>query len=118
MGTVEFASAEVYPFADQVYKLIVNRFINSVSVGFQPIQWKFSDDPDRQFGIDFERQELLEISVVPVPANAHALIEAQAKSWGRGASIERWTPPFSTMNYAGDARTRRWFFARALRKGI
>jgi hypothetical protein len=29
-------------------------------------------------GIDFKRQELLEFSVVPVPANANALIEARS----------------------------------------
>src|SRR3984893_17409338 len=116
MGDVEFASAETYPFADQIYRLVVDGFVRAVSVGFLPIEWKWADDDDR-FGIDFQRQELLEISVVPVPANARALIEA--KGWRRGAAPpERWTPPFSTLSFAGDARTRRWHYARFLRRGI
>jgi hypothetical protein len=63
MGDVQFASADVYPFADQIYKLVVNGFIRACSVGFLPIEWEFSDDGDRQFGIDFKRQELLELSI-------------------------------------------------------
>jgi HK97 family phage prohead protease len=118
MGSIEFASAEVYPFADQVFKLVTNRFINSVSIGFLPIEWKWADDDDR-FGIDFERQELLEISVVPVPANANALVQASVKALAvRGAALGRTEPVPSTMNYAGDAKTRRWHLARSLRKGI
>ena len=82
MGTVEFASADAYPFADVIYKLIVGGFVNAVSVGFLPIEYSFvENDPDRGWGIDFKRQELLEISVVPVPANQNALL-AQARSLG------------------------------------
>jgi HK97 family phage prohead protease len=81
MGDIEFASAETYPFADQIYRLVVDGFVNAVSVGFLPIEWKWADDDDC-FGIDFLRQELLEISVVPVPANANALVQAAVKSLG------------------------------------
>jgi hypothetical protein len=38
-------------------------------------------------GIDFKRQELLEFSIVPVPANANALIEARAYGGSRDPSI-------------------------------
>jgi HK97 family phage prohead protease len=121
MGDIEFASAEVYPFADQVYRLVVNRFINSVSVGFLPVEWKFSDDDSRGFGIDFLRQELLEISVVPVPANANALVQAAAVKGlaVRGAALSERTESMpSTLQYAGTARERRWHLAQALRRGI
>lgn len=80
MGTIEFAPPETYAFADTVYRLLLGGFLNSVSVGFLPTEFSFVDnDPDRGFGIDFKRQQLLEISVVPVPANANALIDARAK---------------------------------------
>jgi HK97 family phage prohead protease len=120
MGDIEFASAEVYPFADQVYKLVANRFINSVSVGFQPIECKFSDDDTRGFGVDFIRQELLEISVVPVPANANALVQASVKALAvRGAALaERPTPPLSTMSFSGTSRDRRWQLAHHLRQAL
>jgi HK97 family phage prohead protease len=80
MGTVEFAPPETYAFADTVYRLVVGKFVNAVSVGFLPLEYSFVDnDPKRGFGIDFKRQELLEISVCPVPANPNALAEARAK---------------------------------------
>jgi HK97 family phage prohead protease len=79
MGDIEFAEKDVYAFAETIYRLVENKFINAVSVGFLPLEWKWAeDDDDRRWGMDFQRQELLEISVVPVPANAHALIEARA----------------------------------------
>jgi HK97 family phage prohead protease len=78
-GDIEFAPAEDYPFAETIYRLVKGGFINAVSVGFMPVEYSFAKDKERPFGIDFERQELLEISVVPVPANANALIEARAK---------------------------------------
>jgi HK97 family phage prohead protease len=120
MGSVEFASAEVYPFADRVYKLVVNRFINSVSVGFLPLEWEFSDDDDRNFGIDFLRQELLEISVVPVPANANALVQAAVKSLAvRGATLaERAEAVLSTQSFSGTLRDRQWSLANALKQAL
>jgi phage head maturation protease len=57
-----------------VAALLSGGFLRSVSVGFRPLEFRFSSDPARQGGIDFTKQELLEISVVPVPANAEALL--------------------------------------------
>lgn len=80
MGDIEFAPPEVYEFADTIYRMVKGGYLNAVSVGFQPIEYKFvENDPSRGWGIDFLRQELLEISVCPVPANANALAEARAK---------------------------------------
>lgn len=79
MGDIEFASADVYPFAETIYRLVMGKYIRAVSVGFLPLEWSFVEDKARGFGIDFKRQELLEISVVPVPCNANALAEARSK---------------------------------------
>jgi HK97 family phage prohead protease len=79
MGDVQFASADVYPFADTIYRLVTEGFIKAGSVGFLPIEWKFADDKSRPMGIDFRRQELLEFSMVPVPANANALITGRRR---------------------------------------
>jgi hypothetical protein len=57
LGDVEFAPPETYAFADTIYKLVMGGFLKSGSVGFLPLVYKFSD---RQGGIDFKRQELLE----------------------------------------------------------
>ncbi|HEY8686003.1 MAG TPA: HK97 family phage prohead protease [Chloroflexota bacterium] len=80
MGDIEFATAEIYAFADTIYRLAAGKFLNAVSVGFMPTEYSFvENDPDRGWGIDFKKQELLEISVCPVPANANALVDARAK---------------------------------------
>jgi hypothetical protein len=58
------------------------KFISACSVGFVPLKYSFSRDPDRPFGIDFERQELLEVSIVPIPANANALVQGRSAGFG------------------------------------
>jgi HK97 family phage prohead protease len=78
MGDIEFAPAETYEFADTIYKLLKGKFLSAVSVGFNPLDWTFAEDKSRPYGIDFKRQELMEISVCPVPCNANALVEARA----------------------------------------
>jgi HK97 family phage prohead protease len=94
IGDVEFAPAEAYPFAETIYQMVAGGWLNAVSVGFLPLEWTWSNDPDRPSGIDFKRQQLLEISVCPVPANANALAEARANGintrsligWAAGAA--------------------------------
>jgi len=63
------------PFAQRVRELVDDRILQAVSVGFMPINWTFNHKRD---GIDFEQQDLLELSIVPVPANPESLIEASA----------------------------------------
>lgn len=78
VGDIEFASADVYEFADTIFKLVDGGFLNAVSVGFKPKEWAFTNDKNRPYGIDFKKQTLLEISVCPVPCNPNALTEARS----------------------------------------
>jgi HK97 family phage prohead protease len=126
-GDIEFAPPEVSQFADEIFRLADSGYLSGCSVGFLPLEWDWSDDPDRPFGIDFKRQRLVEVSVVPVPALPSALIDGRsalefvqkrAALRAGGVSGGRTEPALSTMSFAGDANTRRWFLARALRKGI
>jgi len=59
------------PVAQQIEQLLDDRVLRATSVGFAPKTFAFSTS-----GINFFEQELLEFSVVPVPANADALLEA------------------------------------------
>jgi HK97 family phage prohead protease len=80
LGDVEFAPPEVYDFADTIYRLTTAGYLHAGSVGFLPTEYSFvENDPDRGYGIDFKRQELLEFSICPVPANSNALVDAKAK---------------------------------------
>jgi HK97 family phage prohead protease len=89
IGDIEFMPPEVSSFADSIFKMVKERFINAVSVGFRPIEWTFASDPKRPGGIDFKRQELLEISVCPVPANAGALAAEQRGLRNGGSDARR-----------------------------
>lgn len=78
MGDIEFMPADISAFADSIYRMVKAGFVKAVSVGFIPLEYSFVNSSDRPFGIDFSKQELLEISVCPVPCNPNALQEAKA----------------------------------------
>jgi HK97 family phage prohead protease len=86
VSTAQFPPKGVYAFADTVFELIKGGFLNATSVGFRPLE--FVRDGARG-GINFLRQELLEYSIVPVPANSEALIVARSKGIDT-SPIERW----------------------------
>jgi HK97 family phage prohead protease len=67
-GTVRFA-----PNGAEVESQVANGFLSATSDGFMPLAWKFNET--RKGGIDFLEQELLEFSVVPVPANSEATLD-------------------------------------------
>lgn len=79
LGDIEFAAADVYPFAETIYRLINGGFLRGVSVGFIPLEYEFVNEKDRPFGINYTRQTLLEISICAIPCNPNALIEARSK---------------------------------------
>lgn len=74
----EFMPKDISGFADAVFRAVKGGFLNATSVGFAPIKYNFVDDPQRRFGIDFIEQELLEFSIVPVPANPEALVAGKS----------------------------------------
>ena len=61
------------------FQLYAEGFLHAVSVGFRPLDWRWAAGEERADGIDFQRQELLEFSCVPVPANPEALVAVRAK---------------------------------------
>ena len=77
---VKFATAEEYPFADTIYKLYLGGYLRATSVGFQDLAREpITDKEGKQVGWRFKKQELYELSAVPVPANPNALIMAVQK---------------------------------------
>ena len=87
-------------FADAVYRLARQGFLGATSVGFRPTKWSFTEDPERGAddwfpGIDFQQQELVEFSVVTVPANPDALLEEPLPAPAAPAEVASDTPPIS-----------------------
>ncbi len=89
LATVEFAPTA---FAQEVELLYRQRFLRAVSVGFRAREFSFRKDRDGSVdGVEYTRQELLELSAVPVPANPHAL----AKALEGGLETPRLRPLFT-----------------------
>jgi HK97 family phage prohead protease len=81
-GDFVFAKVWIFPEhvdaqANRIARIVAAGGLRAVSVGFMPIKAKASDK--NEDGIDFIEQELLELSIVPVPANADAVAD-DAKS--------------------------------------
>lgn len=72
---VEFASAEIYPFAETVRRMVAGGFLNAASVGFKPKKYAYNEE---RRGVDVLESELLEWSIVPVPANPECLVQLSA----------------------------------------
>jgi len=64
-----------HPSPETVMLMLRGGFLNATSVGFIPMKSMWNDE---RGGFDFAEQELLEFSIVPVPANPEALIDAKA----------------------------------------
>jgi HK97 family phage prohead protease len=73
IAVAEFASAELNPMAERVFQMLKQGFLRGASVGFRPTSFAFNE---ARGGVDFAKQELLEFSIVPIPANAQALMAA------------------------------------------
>ena len=77
VNRVEFAVCN--PLGQMAHDLAKGGFLKSQSVGFIPLEWengKGKDQPDRTY----TKTELLEVSMVVVPANPGATIGAALKS--------------------------------------
>ena len=69
-ATIEFATADMNPMAEQVFQLVKNGFLSAVSIGFIPKDLELND----LGGYTITESELFEFSIVNVPANPEALI--------------------------------------------
>jgi len=80
-ATAEFMPQDISAFAHSIFRMYQEGYLRAVSVGFRPLKWEWITDEsgDPTGGIHFKRQELLEFSAVPVPANPEALMEARSK---------------------------------------
>ncbi|MBL8659392.1 MAG: HK97 family phage prohead protease [Rhodospirillales bacterium] len=76
-AVAEFATADLNPQGERVYRMLREGYLSAVSVGFIPLEWDWADGEARAGGIDFKAMDLTEFSVVPVPANPNSLIETR-----------------------------------------
>ena len=79
-GVTEFVPRDLYPFGHMIGEMYGLDFMKAVSVGFDPTEFAMNEERAGQWGpgCDFKKQELLEYSCVPVPANPEALVAAKS----------------------------------------
>jgi HK97 family phage prohead protease len=76
----KFATAAENPEADIAYRLALGGYIRAVSVGFMDLEREpLLDNEGNRTGWRFKRAELLEVSLVAVPANPGAVFMAVQK---------------------------------------
>lgn len=77
--TIKFATAEANPMAEQVWQSVIQGTLRAVSVGFCPGDVRFEKREGKGIYV-LSKNELHEISVVPIPANPEALAKMRAKA--------------------------------------
>lgn len=89
ISRVKLADEGTSDFIDTLYKLMKQRIVRAMSVGFRATKdVEIRRDKDGNFlGLIFDGQELLENSIVSIPANPNSL--SLAKSWGAKDSTLR-----------------------------
>ena len=85
-AVVQFPPPGVHPFADSIHNLIAQGFLSSASVGFRPIRKTINTE---RGGWDFHEQELLEWSIVGIPALPQAVIARAAVGVNRDL-VTKW----------------------------
>lgn len=91
---VTFAT-DVLPFAKTIRDLVAGKWLRALSMSWAPI--KYRQLPDHSGGLEFQEVDLLEVSVVPLPALADALLDARShgidvkplRSWASRALDKR-----------------------------
>lgn len=80
VGRLDFAEKGTSPLIDTIRELHRQKILRAVSVGFQPLKKeKLGEAADDYFGpFRFIKSELLECSLVSIPANPNALSTAKA----------------------------------------
>jgi HK97 family phage prohead protease len=75
-GYLELADAGTSPRIDEIRKLVDADILRAVSVGFRPKESR--PRPESDYGVFFTKAELMETSLVSVPANPNALAIAKS----------------------------------------
>jgi hypothetical protein len=73
-------------FGFGIGRMVQAGYLNAVSVGWNPIEWTYDEQAG---GYRFLRQELLEYSVVPIPADPDALAQRKPlRQWAREQHVD------------------------------
>jgi HK97 family phage prohead protease len=101
---IEFVPEGTFEEADIAWKLVKSGFLRAVSVGFMPHDARKERRGDREVFV-LSRNELFEISVVPLPANPEAVALMPGSRGERRALLERLAARNTTAAQSGQENT-------------
>lgn len=78
VGRLVLAARGTSARIDELIGLLEQGVLRAVSVGFLPVEWEAVDPKDVWGGSRYTKQQLLECSLVSIPANPSALAKAKA----------------------------------------
>lgn len=78
IGRLKLAARGTSARIDELIGLLEQGVLRAVSVGFLPVEWEAIDPKDVWGGSRYTKQQLLECSLVSIPANPSALAKAKA----------------------------------------
>lgn len=116
VATVVLASKAANPLADQVLQSLCEGTLRGVSVGFRPHEIRQESRDGRPVTV-LADNELLELSITPIPSNPHAVVrlrslaEAIGEDEARGAVAYYAAPPVPVGRWdagAAEKRLRAW----------
>ena len=70
VATVQFPEQGISAKSDEVRGLLKSGILNASSIGFNPVDYDYKEEIK---GYEFKEVELLELSIVSIPANSEAL---------------------------------------------
>lgn len=74
---IQFASKEANPLAENVWQSVLEQTLRAVSVGFHSHSFRWEKKDNDEYLV-LSDNELMEISVVPIPANPEAVLRERA----------------------------------------
>jgi len=74
MAIAKFPQPGVSADSDRIAAAVRASLLKGISIGFQPIRWSFSKDPNRPLGIDYHSVKLLEFSWCSLPCNQDCIV--------------------------------------------
>jgi HK97 family phage prohead protease len=115
IGTIKYADPGTSAFHDATYLLAKQGILKAVSVGFDPLEMyrpKGAEERNElglgQYGVDIRGADLLEISLVSIPANPNAMQLALEPLFKSGELDERFrkeiTDPLTERDWANRSR--------------
>jgi HK97 family phage prohead protease len=95
-GYPHFPEKGIHPFADTVYELVKDGFLNAASVGFKPKEHSYNTD---RKGFDISKSVLIEYSIVPIGAHPGALVQRAKQKHLDLRPIEEWCTRYLDETY-------------------